>query len=181
MSIKVSVYIATSLDGFIARTNGEVDWLDQASENVPEGEDHGFAEFMSSVDTLVMGRNTYEKVLSFGQWPYGETPVIVLSRNPIEFPRSLPETLSHSSDAPQALCDKLADQGRAHVYLDGGNTIQRFLSAGLVDEITVSIIPLIIGSGIPLFGPTAADISLHCLSSKAFDSGIVQVKYAVNR
>nr|WP_205749230.1 dihydrofolate reductase family protein [Desulfopila sp. IMCC35008] len=93
MSIKVSVYIATSLDGFIARSNGDLDWLDEANAMVPEGEDCGFDKFMSSVDTLLMGRKTYEKVLSFGVWPYGDTPVVVLSRNQISFPDHLPATL----------------------------------------------------------------------------------------
>ncbi len=98
MSIKVSVYIATSLDGFIAGVNGDLDWLDEANAKVPEGEDCGFGAFMSSVDTLLMGRKTYEKVLSFGVWPYGDTPVVVLSRDPIFFPDHLPSTVSHSSE-----------------------------------------------------------------------------------
>jgi len=86
-----SVYIATSLDGFIAREDGDIDWLNAANEIVPEGEDCGFFAFMDSVDGLVMGRHTYEKVLSFGQWPYGEKPVIVLSRNEVKMPDSLPK------------------------------------------------------------------------------------------
>ena len=96
-----SIYIATSLDGFIAREDGDIDWLDAANELVPEGEDCGFFAFLDSVDCLIMGRNTYEKVLSFGQWPYGEKSVTVVSSHKIEIPDSLPETVSWSSESPR--------------------------------------------------------------------------------
>ena len=152
VSTKVSAYIATSLDGFIARKDGGLDWLDEANATVPEGEDCGFHAFMGSVDTLVMGRKTYEKVLSFGQWPYGEIPVVVLSRNSISFPSHLPDSLAHSSLSPRALIEQLSGQGSRHVYVDGGATIQGFLSQGLLDEITVTVIPVVLGEGIPLFG-----------------------------
>jgi len=99
-----------------------------------------------------MGRKTYEKVLSFGEWPYGDTPVVVLSRNQISFPEHLPSAVSHSSEQPAELLNRLADEGVQHVYVDGGGTIQGFLSEGLVDKITVTVIPVILGEGIPLFG-----------------------------
>lgn len=180
MSIKVSVYIAASLDGFIARVDGNLDWLDEANTTVPEGEDCGFVEFMNSVDTLLMGRKTYEKVLSFGQWPYDDTPVVVLSSKPITFPDHLPSTVTHSSDRPAKLLKRLAGEGIQHVYVDGGLTIQSFLSEGLVDEITVTVIPVILGEGIPLFGSVEDDIQLTHVRTTAFDFGFVQSTYTVD-
>lgn len=179
MSIKVSVYIATSLDGFIARADGNLDWLDEANAMVPEGEDCGFVEFITSVDTLVMGRKTYKKVLSFGEWPYGDTPVVMLSSKSITFPEHLPSTVSHSSEQPVKLLKRLADEGVQHVYVDGGLTIQGFLSERLVDEITVTVIPVILGKGIPLFGPVRDDIHLTHIRTTAFDFGFVQSTYTV--
>ncbi len=181
MSAKVSVFIATSLDGFIARKDGSLDWLDAANETVSAGEDCGYLEFMQSVDALVMGRNTFEKVLSFGDWPYGDTAVIVLSRNPISFPDSLPDTVKHSSEDPKTLCNRLSNEGVKHIYVDGGITIQRFLAEGLVDDILITVIPVLLGEGIPLFGPLAQDISLKHTGTKTFDFGFVQLRYNVVR
>ena len=179
MNTKVSVYIATSLDGFIARKDDALDWLDEANSTVPEGEDCGFQAFMASIDTLIMGRKTYEKVLSFGQWAYGETPVIVLSRNLISFPGSLPETVTHSSESPRDLLDRLSQEGVRHVYVDGGTTIQGFLSAGLINEITVTVIPVILGGGFPLFGSLDQDVPLTHVHTIAYDFGFVQTTYSV--
>ena len=176
---KVSVFIATSLDGYIARENGDLDWLDDANTTVPEGEDYGFAAFMATVDMLVMGRKTYEQVLAFGEWPYGDTPITVMSRKPVELPDNVPKTVTHSSESPQELCDRLELNGIRHIYVDGGNTVQRFLSAKLVDEITLSIIPILLGSGIPLFSSQYSDVKLSCLETKQYDSGIIQLKYRI--
>jgi len=181
MNPKISVFIATSLDGFIARKNGEIDWLDAANATVPAGEDCGYHSFMRSVDALVMGRKTYEKVLSLGEWPYDDTVVTVMSSSPISFPDGTPKTLKHSSEEPRVLQERLSRKGVKHIYVDGGITIQRFLADGLVDEITITLIPTILGDGISLFGPLAADIHLKCVSTKAFDFGFVQVQYSVIR
>lgn len=181
MSMKVSVYIATSLDGFIARNDGGLDWLNEANATVPDGQDCGFQAFMDSVDALIMGRKTYEQVLSFGEWPYGRTPVVVLSRNSISFPPSVPDTVTHSSEAPRDLVERLSAEGAEHVYIDGGNTIQGFLSAGLIDEITVTVIPVILGDGIPLFGSIEKDISLTHVRTTAFDFGFVQTTYSARK
>lgn len=179
MNPTVSVFIATSLDGYIARRNGDIDWLDAANAAVPEGEDCGYSTLMQSIDALVMGRNSYEKVLSFGTWPYGETPVIVLSRKPIAFPDNLPKSVQHSSETPHELYQRLSRAGVEHIYLDGGKTIQRFLDAGLIDELTITVIPIILGDGIPLFGPTKSDVSLNCMDVKVYEFGFVQLKYTV--
>ncbi len=178
MSLKASVFIATSLDGFIARSDGGLDWLDAANATVPEGEDCGYAAFSESVDAMIMGRNTYEKVLSFGQWPYTK-PVIVLSRNKMVIPEELRSTVSHSSESPQELCDRLSSEGVKQLYIDGGITIQRFMAAGLVDDLTITLIPVILGEGIPLFGGLEQDIPLKHVSTTSYDFGFVQLVYEV--
>ena len=181
MSPKVSVYIATSLDGFIARNEGKLDWLDEANATVPVGEDCGFQAFMDSVDTLIMGRKTYKKVLSFGKWPYGRTPVVILSHNAISFPPSIPDMVTHSSEPLHHLLKRLSGEGTEHVYVDGGITIQRFLAEGLIDEITVTVIPIILGGGIPLFGQLVKDVKLTHERTKVFDFGFVQTTYSVQK
>mgnify|MGYP000489411161 CR=1 FL=1 len=179
MNPKVSVFIATSLDGFIAREDGELDWLDAATATAPEGEDCGYGAFMETVDVLVMGRKTFDKVLSLGSWPYGKTPVVVLSRNPITFPSHLPDIVTHSSEEPTALCKRLSRGGAKHLYVYGGDTIGRFLTDGLVDELTITLIPILLGDGIPLFRQLAADVKLKCSETKTFEFGFVQLKYDV--
>ncbi|WP_242602314.1 dihydrofolate reductase family protein [Legionella parisiensis] len=108
MSIKCSVFIATSIDGFISRNDGSIDWLMKANSLVPEGEDGGYKSFISSVDGLVMGRNSFEQVLSFDEWPYGELPVVVLSSDPMDIPKHLQKYVSSSSATPSALVQRLA-------------------------------------------------------------------------
>ena len=182
--MQVSVYIATSLDGFIARENGDLDWLIQASANVPKDEDCGYNAFMDTVDVLVMGRNTYEKVLSFGvDWPY-EKHVIVLSRRELEVPEALYGKVSHSSEAPNVLVARLKRQGVKRIYLDGGITVQRFLNAGLVDDLCITVIPILLGCGKSLFNQSDRDVSatkLKLIESKAYDFGFVQSHYEVVR
>jgi dihydrofolate reductase len=181
MSIKVSVYIATSVDGFIARNDGGLDWLNEANATVPDGEDCGFRAFMDSVDALIMGRRTYEQVRSFDEWPYGKTPVVVLSLNSISLPPMVPDTVSHSSEPLRDLLKRLSGEGAEHVYVDGGTTIQGFLSEGLVDEITVTVIPVVLGGGIPLFGSMENDIKLTHVRTTVFDFGFVQTTYSVKK
>ena len=176
---KCSVFIATSLDGFISRTDGSIDWLNEANNVVPEGEDCGYAQFMSTVDALVMGRNTFEQVLSFGEWPYGQTRVVVLSRQLKALPGDIPDTVSLSADDPEKLIWRLSAEGVSHLYVDGGRTIQGFLSTGLIDEITITVIPILLGEGKPLFGTLSNDIELELVENKTFDFGFVQSKYRV--
>jgi dihydrofolate reductase len=179
MSIKASVFIAMSLDGFIARKDGSLDWLDSATATAPKGEDCGYQVFMDTVDVLVMGRNTYEKVLTFCEWPYKEKAVVVMSSQKIEIPARLQKTVSSSSEQPTDLCERLSAEGAKHLYIDGGVTIQRFLKAGLIDDITITLIPVILGEGIPLFGPINKELSLTHVGTQSFDFGCVQVKYSV--
>ncbi len=179
MSLKSSVFIATSLDGFIAREDGGLDWLEAANATVPKNEDCGYREFMESIDILIMGRKSYEKVLSFDNWPYGNKPVIVLSRNKIKIPIEQNETVSQSSESPKKLHSRLLKGGAKRLYIDGGTTIQRFLAEGLIDDLTITIIPIILGGGIPLFFGNLKDITLKCIKTKRFDFGFVQLTYEV--
>jgi dihydrofolate reductase len=176
MTIKVSVYIATSLDGFIARRNGDIDWL-HGGEG---GGDYGYAGFISTVDQIVMGRNTYEKVLTFGGWPY-ERKVIVLTSRDLTIPEQLSGKVEAHHLRPSDLLRQLEAQNVKHIYLDGGATIQGFLREGLVDEITITTIPVLIGEGLPLFGPLNQDIKLELLASRSFPNGFVQTQYRITR
>ena len=181
MPLTTSVFIATSLDGFIARADGDIDWLNEANAQVPEGEDCGYARFMATVDAMVMGRNTFEQVLTFGAWPYGETPVVVLSRSLRALPEGVPATVSLSAEAPGELVRRLGAAGLHHLYIDGGATIRSFLDAGLVDELTITRIPRLLGTGLPLFGPLKADLRLELLDSRSYAFGFVQCRYRVVR
>ena len=172
------VYIASSLDGFIARENGDLDWLPHSS-NGESGEGLGFKEFFDSIDALVMGSRTYEKVISFGNWPYGEKRVIVLSSKPVEIPMIHTEFVSHKNCSPHELIRELSEKGVKRIYVDGGKTIQGFLDAGLIDEIIITRIPILIGQGIPLFGSLEEDIQLKHLETHSFESGFVQSRYEV--
>jgi dihydrofolate reductase len=174
MTIRVSVYIATSLDGFIARRNGDIDWLTGGEGT----EDYGYAEFMSGVDMIVMGRNTYEKVLTFGGWPY-EKKVVVLSSRELVIPELLSARVEAIHLSPSDLLQRLEIRAVEHIYLDGGVTIQRFLRDGLVHEMTITTIPVLIGEGLPLFGPLEKDVKLELLASRSFPNGFVQNKYRV--
>ncbi len=176
---KCSVFIATSLDGFISRTDGSIDWLDEANTRVPKGEDCGYEQFMSTVDALVMGRHTFELARSFGEWPYGHTPVFVLSSRVTSLPGDVPNTVRLSCEEPATLVAQLSAQNMKHLYIDGGVTIQRFLASALIDEVTITRIPILIGSGRPLFGPLSQDVRLEHISTHAFNFGFVQSKYRV--
>lgn len=174
MTVKVSVYIAVSLDGFIARKNGDIDWLTGGES----GEDYGYADFMSTVDHVVMGRNTFEKVLSFGGWHY-EKKVIVLTSRDLTLAPELSDKAEALHVSPRELIHELERRGVRHIYLDGGVTIQRFLRERLVDEMTITTIPILIGEGLPLFGALEKDVRLELLRSQSFKNGFVQNIYKV--
>ena len=173
--MRASVFVAVSLDGFIARPDGSVDWLDVPQEN----EDYGFAAFMDSVDALVMGRNTFDFVMATGEWPYGDKPVIVLTHRPLQVPAGLAGVVETSALVPLELADELDHHGTGHVYVDGGATIRSFLDAGLVDRMIITTIPILIGTGIALFGASAADIALRHVNTMTYTSGLVQTTYDV--
>lgn len=171
--MRASVFIATSLDGFIARPNGDLDWLPPGG-----GEPHGYDEFMATVDALVIGRKTFETVLGFGVWPYGERPVIVLSSRTLA---SAPQGagVERMSGAPAEIVSQLTARGIQHLYVDGGITIQRFLQAGLIQHLTITRVPVLLGAGIPLFGVTGRDIVLKHITTRHYASGLVQSEYTI--
>ncbi|HKQ75358.1 MAG TPA: dihydrofolate reductase family protein [Blastocatellia bacterium] len=171
--MKASVFIATSLDGFIARADGALDWL--PGDDV---EPHGYEEFMDTVDALVIGRKTFETVLAFDTWPYGAKPVFALSSRALA-PAPLGAVVEHMSGDPAEIVSQLTARGIRHVYVDGGITIQRFLQAGLIQRLIITRIPVIIGAGIPLFGPTHRDIALKHIATRQYASGLVQSEYTV--
>jgi dihydrofolate reductase len=171
------VFIATSVDGFIARPDGDIAWLENAAI---ASENHGFAQFMDSVDGLVMGRSTFEKVLAFESWPY-QKPVVVLSKSLLldRVPPQLLGKVQISTDVPEALMESLHRRGWKRVYVDGGQLIQSFLAAGLIEDLIITRIPILLGSGRPLFGPLPNDVRLDHVETTAFPSGLVQSKYRV--
>jgi dihydrofolate reductase len=171
--MNASVFIATSLDGFIARANGDLDWLPPGG-----GEPHGYDEFMATVDALVIGRNTFETVLTFATWPYGEKPVFVLSRRTLPA-APLGAVVERMSGDPADVVSQLSARGVHHVYVDGGITIQRFLQAGLIQRLIITRIPVLLGAGIPLFGTLQRDIVLRHVGTRQYASGLVQSEYVV--
>ena len=172
-SLKASVFIGTSLDGFIARSNDDLDFLPPGG-----GEEHGYQEFIASVDALVIGRNTYDKVLTFDEWPYGSKPVFVLSTRPIDSPPP-GAVVERMEGSPHDIVATLAERGSKHIYVDGGITIQRFLQAGLIQRLIITRVPVLIGEGIPLFGSLPRDIKLNHVATRQYDSGLVTSEYTV--
>ena len=170
----VSVFVGTSVDGFIARSNGDLDWLPAGG-----GEPHGYVEFMASVDALVIGRKTFEKVLTFDAWPYGDKRVVVLSSGPIDVSAVHGGSVEQLSGPPTTIISRLAASGAHNLYIDGGITIQRFLAAGLVDRLIITRVPVLIGDGIPLFGTLPNDIRLHHVATRHYPSGLVQSEYHI--
>lgn len=172
-TVKASVFIGTSVDGFIARANGALDFLPPGG-----GEPHGYDQFMATVDALVIGRKTFETVLTFNAWPYPEKPVFVLSTRPLATapPGAVVERMS---GAPADIVSHLAGRAIRHIYVDGGITIQRFLQAGLIQRLIITRVPVLIGTGIPLFGALAHDVALKHVATRQYASGLVQSEYVV--
>ncbi len=173
--MRAFVYIATSLDGFIARADGSLDWLGVPEEN----EDYGFGAFMDSVDALAMGRNTFDAVMAMGEWPYGNKPTFVLTHRPLDLPTSLTGLVEATELAPRKLAAELDRREIERVYVDGGETIRSFLDAGLVERLTITTIPVLLGAGIALFGHAAADVRLRLVDSIAYTNDLVQSTYDV--
>lgn len=171
----VSVFVGVSVDGFMARPNGDLDWLPPGG-----GEPHGYDEFMASVDALVIGRNTFEKVLTFETWPYGDKRVVVLSSRPVDLSVAGGAVVEHRAGTPADIVAQLAASGADHLYVDGGITIQRFLRAGLVDRLVITRVPVLIGDGIPLFGSLPRDIRLRHVATRSYPSGLVQSEYLIS-
>ncbi len=168
--MKGSVFIATSLDGFIARLDGGLDFLPD------DPEPHGFDEFLASVDALVWGRKTYDFVQGFDTWFHGEKPVFVLSSSDLKKPPA-GAIVERMSGDPADVVAALEGRGFEHIYVDGGVTIQQFLRAGLIQRMIITRVPVLLGSGIPLFGPLDTDISFTHVATRQYPSGLVQSEY----
>ena len=176
MGLLASAFVGTSLDGFLARPNGNLDFLPQGG-----GEEHGYQAFFASVDALVIGRGTFEIVLAFPEWPYGSKPVFVLSSRPLDLTAVRGGVVEQMGGEPTDIAASLESRGFRHVYVDGGITIQRFLRAGLIQKIVITRVPVLIGTGIPLFGALEKDIQLEHLGTRHYASGLVSSEYRVRQ
>ena len=170
----ISVFIGTSLDGFIARRNGAFDFLLEGG-----GEPHGYDEFFASVDALVIGRKTFETVLAFEVWPYGDKRVVVLSDRPVDLSTVRGGTVEQMAGPPAEIVSRLAASGAHHLYIDGGITIQGFLRAGLIQRLIITRVPVLIGEGVPLFGTLPRDVRLRHVATRHYPSGLVQSEYHI--
>ena len=173
-AITASVFVGASVDGFIARPDGALDWLPPGG-----GEPHGYDEFMATVDAIVIGRNTFETVLGFEAWPYGGKRVVVLSSRPLDLSAVTGGVVEQMGGPPAEIVARLAASGARHLYIDGGITIQRFLSEGLIQRLVITRVPVLIGEGIPLFGALPEDVRLRHVATRHYPSGLVQSEYHV--
>jgi dihydrofolate reductase len=173
--MKLSVFCGVSVDGFLARPDDALDFL-----HTGEQEPHGFKEFLAGVDVVVIGRRTFEVVLKLGHLAlYGKKPVVVLSSRPLDFSSVKGAVVEQRSGEPAEIVKQLKSGGFKHAYIDGGITIQRFLAAGLIDRLVITRVPVLIGTGIPLFGPLPRDISLRHIATRSYDGGLVQSEYEI--
>ena len=170
----VSVFVGTSLDGFIARPNGDLDFLPPGG-----GEPHGYDEFIASVDAIVIGRKTFETVLALAPWPYGKKRVVVLSSRPVDLSAASGGVVEQMAGSPAQIVSQLAASGAHYLYVDGGITIQGFLRAGLIQRLIITRVPVLIGDGIPLFGSLPRDIRLRHVATRQYPSGLVSSEYHV--
>lgn len=171
-----SVFVGTSVDGFIARQNGDLDWLPAGG-----GEPHGYDEFIATVDAIVIGRKTFETVLAFEVWPYGKKQVVVLSSRPVDLSvaRVRGGIVEQMGGEPGEIVSTLAGRGVQHIYVDGGITVQCFLRSGLIQRLVITRVPVLIGDGIPLFGSLPNDVRLRHIATRSYPSGLVQSEYEV--
>jgi len=172
-----SVFVGVSLDGFIARPNGDLDWL--MGEGGGDSAEYGYNEFIADIDAIVMGRRTFEKVLTFDKWCYGNKRVVVLSNQPLDLSvaQARGGVVEQMAGSPAEIASKLAASGARRLYVDGGITIQQFLRAGLIDRLIISRLPVLIGEGIPLFGSLPRDMRLRHIATRTYPGGMVQSEY----
>lgn len=168
------VYIACSLDGFIARKDGSIDWLMETPN--PENSDYGFSDFMERIDGLIMGRKTFEMVLSFGQWPYTK-PVFVLSSTLKEVPPDLQGKAEVTGGPIKDIVASLNSRGFVNLYIDGGKTIQSFLKQDLIDQMIITRIPIVLGSGLPLFDEMDREIKFEHSRTEVLNKELVKSTY----
>lgn len=172
MEKKNRVFIATSIDGYIADKDGGLDWLNAIPN--PEGIDMGYGEFTSQIDALVMGRTTFETVCSFGiDWPY-QIPVFVLSTTLSELPAEYEGKVELVKGRLSEVLATIHKKGFTQLYIDGGKVIQSFLKEDLIDDMIITTIPTLLGGGTSLFGELADSLDFECVESKVFLEAVVQ-------
>jgi dihydrofolate reductase len=169
--------MAISQDGFIARPDGALDWLDDANQGIPAGEDCGFSAFMERVDALIMGRKTFDTVREMGVWPYGDKPVMVLSRSLRCLPQGTPSSVQLAGGDPQKLLERTSASGWQRIYIDGGATVQVFWDAGLIHELVLTEVPCILGQGITLWGAGGLPAYFQLQHQHVYSFGFVQRQY----
>ncbi len=169
-----SVFMAISQDGFIARPDGALDWLDEANRRVPPGEDCGFGNFMARVDALVMGRKTFDTVRAMGAWPYGDKPVVVLSRSLQFLPQHTPASVHLSAGQPHEVVESLCQRGLHRLYIDGGATVRAFLQAGLIHEMVLTEVPCTLGQGIALWSRGDLPAGFSVQNDRTYPFGFIQ-------
>lgn len=175
--MRTTVYVGTSLDGFIARKDGDIDWLVKYQNKEVHDSYH---EFISRIDAMLIGRGTFEKVITFPEWPY-EKKVFVLSSSLKQIPDTLNEKATLVAMKPAALLNYLAGKGFSNIYVDGGKVIQSFLKEDLIDEFIITRVPELIGSGIPLFGDLDNDLRFEHIRTNIYSNGLVKSQYVRKR
>ncbi len=171
------IFMAMSLDGFVARKDHTIDWL---IKQKTESEEHGFAAFEASNDCIIMGSGSFKTVLGFDSWIYTK-PVIVMSGSmvPSDIPEKLQSQVTISDESPTTLMRSLTKKGYARAYVDGGKIVQSFIREGLIASLSITLVPILIGNGLRLFGALKRDIDLSLIHSRSYDSGLVQLQYRV--
>ena len=174
-----AVFVGVSLDGFIARPNGDLDWL--MGEGGGDSGEYGYNEFIAGIDAIVMGRRMFEKVSTFGKWYYDTNRVVVLSKQSLDLSvaKAHGGVVEQMSESPAEVVSKLGKSGARHLYVDGGITVQQFLRAGLIHRLIISRLPVLIGEGIPLFGSLPCDIRLRHIATRTYPGGMVQSEYHI--
>jgi len=169
-----NVFIATSLDGYIAKNDGNLDWLENIHN--PTNSDFGYANFIKGIDAIVMGRGTFMKVLSFESWPY-TNQVYVLSNSLNSVPEHLTKKVMILKGDLNIILKKIHNNGHHKLYIDGGYTISEFLKKGLINQLIITRVPVILGKGISLFNDLDSEINLNHVSTRSFENGLVQSTY----
>lgn len=171
------VFIASSLDGYIALEDGDISWL---TPNGADSEDHGYNAFYATIDAIIMGRGTWEKVSTFGDWPF-DKPVIVMSKSlsQNDLPADQTGKVHIWNCTPSEALKRTADEGWSRVYIDGGQLIQSFMQEGLIADLILTRVPVLLGRGKPLFGALSANVPLKHIETRCFQSGMVQSRYEI--
>jgi dihydrofolate reductase len=168
------VYIATSLDGFIATVDGGIDWLNEIPN--PQKSDYGYAEFISGIDAIVMGRRTFEKVLTFGEWSY-DKPMFVLSNSLTTAPEHLKDKVEIVRGEISEVISMLNQRGYSDLYIDGGKVIQSFLNEDLIDVLIITKVPILLGDGIPLFDKLGHILKFKHMKTEVYNNTLVKSSY----